>query len=78
MELYEGCYIDQVVAGGAADKANILSNSVIVGAYLNDEYYEIKGSNYISIVLSRYKEGDTLKFEVQYQNEKKVHVIFGD
>lgn len=78
MELYEGCYIDQVVAGGVADKANILSDSVIVGAYLNDEYYKIKGSNYISIVLSRYKEGDTLKFEVQYQNEKKVHVIFGD
>lgn len=78
IDLFEGCYIDEVVAGGAAEKAGITADSVIVGAYLNDEYFEVKGSNYISIILTRYKQGDTLKVEVQYQDTKKVHVIFGD
>ena len=76
--LYEGCYIDSVVAGSASAKAGITGDSVIVGAYLNDEYFEIKGTNYIQVVLSRFKEGDTLKVEVQYKTSKKVHVIFGD
>lgn len=78
IDLFEGCYIDQVIAGGAAASAGLTADSVIVGAYLNDEYYEIKGGNYISVILTRFKEGDTLKFIVQYRTEKKEHVIFGD
>lgn len=77
LKVYEGCYVDSVVAGSAAAKAGILGDSVIVGAYLNDEYFEVKGMNYIFVILSRYKEGDTLKFEVQYRQTKKVHVVFG-
>ena len=78
IDLFEGCYVDQVIAGGAAASAGLTADSVIVGAYLNDEYYEIKGGNYISVILTRFKEGDTLKFIVQYRTEKKEHIIFGD
>lgn len=74
--LYEGCYIDTVVFEGAAYNAGVRGDSVIVGAYLNDEYYEIKDSNYISILLTRYKEGDTLRLVIQYRQEKKEHTVF--
>lgn len=74
--IYEGCYVDSVVAGGAAAKAGIEGDSVIVGAYLNDEYYKISNSNYISLILTRYKKGDTLKLVVQYKQDKKEHVVF--
>lgn len=74
--IYEGCYVDSVVAGGAAAKAGIEGDSVIVGAYLNDEYYKISNSNYISLILTRYKKGDTLKLVVQYKQDKKEHIVF--
>lgn len=76
--VYEGCYIESVVSGSAAATAGVLGDSVIVGVYLNDQYFEVKDSTMISVILSRYKEGDTLKFEVQYKTEKRVHIIFGD
>ena len=53
-------------------------DSVIVGAYINDVYYPIKDSNYVLIILTRYNQGDTLKLEVQYKTEKKVHTLYGD
>ena len=76
--VYEGCYVESVVSGSACAKSGMLGDSIIVGAYLNDQYFKVVDNNMVSIVLSRYKEGDTLKFEVQYKTEKKVHVIFGD
>ena len=42
----------------------------------HDEYYEIKNSDYVSIILSRYKQGDTLKLVIQYKDGVKEHVVF--
>lgn len=74
--VYEGCYIESVVLGSAAANAGITGDSVAIGAYLNDEYYEIKNSDYVSIILSRYKQGDTLKLVIQYKDGIKEHVVF--
>ena len=76
--VYEGCYVDSVSAGSAAEKSGMTGDSVIVGAYINDVYYPIKDSNYVLIILTRYNQGDTLKLEVQYKTEKKVHTLCGD
>ena len=76
--VYEGCYVESVSSGSASAKSGMLGDSIIVGIYLNEQYIKVKDSNIISVILARYKEGDTLKFEVQYKTEKKVHVIFGD
>jgi S1-C subfamily serine protease len=74
--VYEGCYVDSVIAGGAATSAGMIGDCVIVGAYLNDEYYTVKNSNYISIILARYKKGDTLKLVVHEKQEKKEYIVF--
>lgn len=74
--VYEGCYVDSVVVGGAAANSGMVGDCVIVGAYLNNEYYSVKNSNYISIILARYKKGDTLKLVVQEKQGKKEYIVF--
>jgi S1-C subfamily serine protease len=77
-KIYEGCYVESVVAGSVSANAGIPGDSVIVGAYLNDEYFEVNGMSMIFVLLSRYKEGDTLKFEVRDRQTTKVYTVFGD
>lgn len=79
ISLYEGLYIESVVAGGRFAKAGATAQGVITKAWLNGEEYRISGSAKLFTLLSRIQKGDSFKVEVVYQTgAKEFELNFND